>query len=364
MKSLVLRSARLINYRNYADASFSFGEKFNLVTGLNGVGKTNLLDAVYYLCLGRSYFTTQDQRVARQGSDFFRLEGEVERQGESAAIVMKVRPGLSKEILRNGIPFARVSEHLGFMPVVFSAPRDIDLVTGTGQVRRRYFDHLLCQMDPAYLASLQVYNHLLALRTAALKQPFSGLSTMLETYDDQMAPHAALIHQRRRELVTALAGGLEATYAFLSERAEPISMDYVSPLDEYPYTVLAERSRQQDILTKRSNTGIHKDDFALGIRDMPAREFGSQGQIKSLIFALHLSKYALLRERSGVLPMLLLDDIFDKLDERRLRRLMEILTAEDFGQVFISDTSEERVTALLRDFPVRHLPMPDGSARS
>jgi DNA replication and repair protein RecF len=141
-------------------------------------------------------------------------------------------------------------------------------------------------------------------------------------------------------------------------------MDYVSPLDEYPYPVLAERARQQDILTKRSNTGIHKDDFALGIRGMPAREFGSQGQIKSLIFALHLSKYALLRERSGLLPILLLDDIFDKLDERRLRRLMEILTAEDFGQVFISDTSEERVTALLRDFPVRHLPMPDGSARS
>jgi len=357
MKSLLVREVRLVNVRNYADATFAFGDKFNLVTGLNGVGKTNLLDAVYYLGVGKSYFTTQDQRVVSQGADFFRMDGVVEKDGKSTTVTIKVRPGQSKEILRNGLPFARVSEHLGFLPVVFSAPRDIEIVSGTGQVRRRYVDQLLCQTEPEYLSALQAYNHLLALRNAALKQGYASAGPILDTYDEQMAPHAALIHARRSAFVGSILPSLRETYAYLSDDAEPVTIGYESQLDEYPYAVLADRARGQDLATQRSNTGIHKDDFLLAIRSMPAREFGSQGQIKSLIFALHLSKYALMRDQTGYCPLLLLDDIFDKLDERRLRRLMEILTAREFGQVFISDTSSERVASMLSAFPVHHLPM-------
>lgn len=357
MKSLFVREVRLVNVRNYADATFAFGEKFNLVTGLNGVGKTNLLDAVYYLGVGKSYFTTQDQRVVRQGMEFFRLDGRVEKGGEATTVTVKVRPGISKEIQRNGLPFARISEHLGFLPVVFSAPRDIEIVTGTGQVRRRYVDQLLCQMEPAYLAALQAYNHLLALRNAALKQGFAHSGPILDTYDEQMMPHAAVIHARRRAWIESIRDGLQDTYGFLSDDAESVGIGYESQLEEYPYSVLADRARSQDLATQRSHAGIHKDDFPLTIRSMPAREFGSQGQIKSLIFALHLSKYALMRDQAGFCPLLMLDDIFDKLDERRLRRLMEILTAREFGQVFISDTSEERVATMLAAFPVHHLPI-------
>lgn len=360
MKSLLLRQARLINFKNYAEAVFRFGEKFTLVIGRNGVGKTNLLDAIYYLCVGKSYFTSLDHRIVRQGEDFLRLEGDVLHDREEVRIVVKVKPGSVKEISRNGNPYARIGEHLGFMPVVFSAPRDMDIVTGTGEVRRRYVDHLLCQVDPSYLASLQAYNHLLALRNAALKQALSGLHSLLETYDEQMTPHATLIYQRRAALMEDLSTTLKATYAFISEEAESVSIAYSSPLHEYPYHILADRARELDRLTQRSSTGIHKDDYLLTIRDLPAREFGSQGQIKSLIFALHLSKYRLLRDRSEYLPLLILDDIFDKLDEHRLRRLMETLTAEEFGQVFISDTSSDRVAGMLADFPVHQVPVGSG----
>jgi DNA replication and repair protein RecF len=354
---LAIGEVVLTNFKNYAQAQFILGEKINLISGLNGMGKTNLLDAIYYLSVGKSYFTPYDQRVVRKDETFFRLEGSVLKESNRHKIIIKVNPGSFKELALDGILINRISEHLGFIPIVFSAPRDVDLIYGTSQIRRRYFDHLLCQIDQQYLQALVMYNHLLLMRNAALKQGFPDLKNMISTYDEQMARPAAIIFEKRKWLVESIRPLLSQTYQWLSENREGIDIQYESQLHQYPYEVLADMNWEADRNTMRTNAGIHKDDYALSIKNMPAKEYGSQGQIKSLIFALHLSKYSILRDQSGYKPLLILDDIFDKLDERRLHRLMEILTTDDFGQIFISDTSSVRVGGFLPGSLLHHIEM-------
>lgn len=348
MKPLAFRQVSLTHFKNYADARFTFGEKFNLISGLNGLGKTNLLDAIYYLSVGKSYFTPYDQRIVEQGEDFFRMEAEVIKNHELHKLIIKVKPGAVKELIVDGVPVERISDHLGYIPIVFSAPRDIDLVTGSGQTRRRYFDHLLCQIDPAYVKALMHYNYLLQMRTAALKNGFDDLRRVVQTYDAQMAPMAAFIHAKRAWLRGIFQPLVQQSYKTLSDNREEIGFEYESQLLAYPYEVLTDRFWDTDRNTARSNAGIHKDDYSLSVKGMSAKEFGSQGQIKSLIFSMHLAKYAILREQSGYNPVFILDDIFDKLDERRLARLMEILSTADFGQIFISDTSRTRMQGNLK----------------
>lgn len=347
MNSIWLESIKITRFRNYLENNFDFGSRVNLVTGLNGLGKTNLLDAVYYLCMGKSYIQSLDQRNVKQNEEFFRLDGNFHRANEKERIEMMVRPGLSKEIRNQGIPYNKLSDHVGFAPVVFSAPRDHELVTGTSQIRRRYLDHLICQLDPLYLSSLVRYNQLLSLRNAALKQGFDGLMTILETYDEQMSGPAQYIFQKRVEMIERLQTLIVDVYDKLSGGDEGIKIEYESDLLNSNYVSLAIQARKNDVINKRSSVGIHRDDFNLYIKNMSAREYASQGQIKSLIFSLHLSKYILLRDNSGFLPVLILDDIFDKLDQERLRRLLAIVLKDDFGQIFISDTNHDRIPALI-----------------
>ena len=347
MKPLAIQEVTLTNFKNYSAGTFRFGTKFNLISGLNGVGKTNLLDAIYYLAVGKSYFTSFDHKVVRQGESFFRLESQLLRDQEEHNLVIKVRPGVSKEILIDHVVLPRISEHVGYIPVVLSAPRDTELIYGSSQFRRRYIDHLLCQMDHGYLMSLSRYNHLMDMRNGALKKGFQDLHTIVGTYDEQIAPLAAYIFEKRKWVTEAMTPLLQEIYGDLAEKKEHIDMVYASALDQYPYSVLADMHWETDKLTGRSGAGIHKDDFKLSVKDMSARDHGSQGQVKSLIFALHLGKYQLLRKHTGFTPLLILDDIFDKLDERRLHRLVNMLAVDGFGQVFISDTSSQRVSGLI-----------------
>lgn len=342
MKPLAINTITLTNFKNYSDASFQLGDKLNLVYGLNGTGKTNLLDAIYYLCVGKSYFTPFDHKVVRYGESFYRIEGNVMKD-DTHTVVMKVRPGIQKELSVDGMVLDRISDHLGFMPVVLSAPKDIDLVIGPGQSRRKYIDHLLCQVDSTYLQALVAYNHLLQLRNAALRQNFDDLKRMIDTYDAQMGPHAAYIFEKRKWLSSNIQPLLQSTYKALSEGREEVSLTYESKLHDYVYEVLADMNWEADRNTGRSNSGIHRDDFHLEIKGMPAKEYGSQGQIKSLIFSLHLSKYTTLSEQCNYKPVLILDDIFDKLDEKRLARLVETLMQPTYGQILLSDTNRKRV---------------------
>ncbi len=343
MKPLSIEEITLTNFKNYANASFRLGDHFNLIYGLNGTGKTNLLDGIYYLAVGKSYFSPFDQKVVKYGESYFRLEGKVGKNSSRHEIVVKVKPGALKEISIDGSSLDKISDHLGFTPLVISAPKDIDLVLGHGQSRRRYIDHLLCQIDTGYLKALLMYNQLLQMRTAALRQDFKDLKRMVETFDQQMAPHVKLIFEKRIWLRNTILPLIRWNYQILSDDRENVGLEYESKLHRYPYEVLADMNWEADKNTQRSNAGIHKDDFDLSIKDMPAKEYGSQGQIKSLIFALHLSKFSILSNECGFKPLLILDDIFDKLDEQRLTRLMEILVQPEFGQILLSDTNRKRV---------------------
>lgn len=349
MKPLAVRELLLTNFKNYSETGFQFGPGFNLVCGLNGIGKTNLLDALYYLCIGKSYFTSSDQKVVRQQETFFRLDGHLTKGDESHHVVIKVKPGSLKEIVVDNILLPRISDHLGFAPLVISAPRDNDIVYGISQVRRRYFDHLICQVDHDYLKALSGYNHLIEMRNAALKQGFPELKTIIATYDEKLAPLATYIFEKRKYVLTSLIPHVQDIYAAFSEQKEAINLEYESDLHRYPYHVLVDMNWESDKLSGRSGSGIHKDDIKLTIKNMSARDHGSQGQIKSLIFALHLGKFNVLQRETLFKPLLILDDIFDKLDDRRLHRLIERLSTPDFGQIFISDTSVSRVKELVND---------------
>ncbi|MEP6646791.1 MAG: DNA replication and repair protein RecF [Saprospiraceae bacterium] len=344
MKPMLIREVAFTNFKNYADAQFRFEAKFNLVHGLNGTGKTNLLDGIYYLCVGKSYFTPHDQKIVRYNESFFRMEGEVIRAAETHKVIIKVKPGILKELSVDGIARDRISDHLGFMPVVFSAPRDIDLIYGASISRRKYIDHLLCQVDKDYLHALVAYNHLLHMRNAALKAGFRDLRLMISTYDEQLSPLANKIYEKRKWLSDVIGPLLQETYLTLADHRESVNLSYESGLKNYPFDVLADQNWEVDKNTMRTNGGIHKDDFLLRIKKMPAKEYGSQGQIKSLIFAMHLSKYKVLSDQTGILPILILDDVFDKLDENRLARLMEILTQPEYGQILLSHTTGKRLS--------------------
>ncbi len=357
MKPMLIREVSFTNFKNYSEVQFRFGPKFNLIHGLNGTGKTNLLDGLYYLCVGKSYFNPHDQKIVRYNESFFRLEGDVAKDNSMHKVIIKVKPGILKELSVDGVILERISEHLGFMPVVFSAPKDIDLIYGSGISRRRYIDHLLCQIDQAYLLALVSYNHLLQMRNAALKAGFKDLRRMITTYDEQMTSHANLIFEKRKWLSARIEDILLQTYLTLSDNRENVRLSYSSRISEYPFEVLADMNWEADKNTMRTNAGIHKDDYLLGIKNMPAKEYGSQGQIKSLIFALHLSKYRILREEIGTTPMLILDDVFDKLDENRLARLMEILTLPEYGQIFLSHTTGKRVSDFISTDQLHEIPM-------
>ncbi len=357
MKPMLIREVSFTNFKNYSDVHFRFGPKFNLIHGLNGTGKTNLLDGIYYLCVGKSYFNPHDQKIVLYNESFFRLEGDVIKDNSNHKVIIKVKPGMLKELSVDGVVLERISAHLGFMPVVFSAPKDIDLIYGSGISRRRYIDHLLCQIDQAYLLSLVSYNHLLQMRNAALKAGYKDLRRMISTYDEQMTPHANLIFEKRKWLSALIEPILLQTYLTLSDNRENVSLSYSSRISEYPFDILADMNWEADKNTMRTNGGIHKDDYHLEIKNMSAKEYGSQGQIKSLIFALHLSKYQVLSKEIGTTPILILDDVFDKLDENRLARLMEILTLPEYGQIFLSHTTGKRVSDFISPIQLNEIPM-------
>ncbi|MGB4848024.1 MAG: DNA replication and repair protein RecF [Saprospiraceae bacterium] len=357
MKPMLIREVSFTNFKNYSDVQFRFGPKFNLIHGLNGTGKTNLLDGIYYLCVGKSYFNPHDQKIVRYNESFFRLEGDVIKDNSNHKVIIKVKPGMIKELSVDGVILERISSHLGFMPVVFSAPKDIDLIYGSSISRRRYIDHLLCQIDQAYLLALVSYNHLLQIRNAALKAGFKDLRRMISTYDEQMTPLANLIFEKRKWLSTLIEPILLQTYLTLSDHRENVSLGYDSRIREYPFDLLADMNWEADKNTMRTNAGIHKDDYQLEIKNMSAKEYGSQGQIKSLIFALHLSKYQVLSKEIGTTPILILDDVFDKLDENRLARLMEILTLQEYGQIYLSHTTGKRVSNYISPDQLNEIPM-------
>ena len=348
-----LQLLKLTNFRNYGFQEMKFSPRLNLIAGLNGMGKTNLLDAVYYLCMGKSHFTGTDRNVVRQGEDFFRLEGHFHLNEKEEKIVAKVQPGKLKVFERNSSPYDRLADHVGLLPVVFKAPDDTALALDGSEERRRFLDNTLCQTDQPYLHHLLQYNKVLQNRNALLKQFAEQRYSdpeLLEVYDRQMVEPASYIFDKRKGFVAALEPVFNNFYKAICNGKEDVKCIYRSQLFENQLNELLITAREKDRILQRTTAGIHKDDLQFRLDGRPLKSFASQGQLKSFVLALKLAQYHCLKIEKRLSPILLLDDLFDKLDDERVKHLLELLVNGDFGQVFITDTHPERSEELAKHF--------------
>jgi DNA replication and repair protein RecF len=340
-----IKKISLVQYRNYTSSSYDFQAAVTCITGPNGSGKTNLLDAVYYLCYTKSYFTSLQQNSVQNGMDGFRLTGTFHKDDRDETISCKWKAG-KKELFKDNVPYEKITDHIGAYAAVMIAPDDTELINGASELRRKWIDGILSQTDRAYLERVMRYQRILLQRNAWLKmnadrQPAD--STELEYYDRELASDGAYIYEQRKAFLLEFLPLLEDFYHRLSGGKEPILVTYTSDLDQKTMAEWLRYNLQYDFRYQRTLKGIHKDDWDFGLNGMALKQFGSQGQKKSFLFALKLAQYAFLSKKQGHLPILLLDDIFEKLDQNRMEALLRIIRGEGFGQVILTDTHSERI---------------------
>lgn len=347
----------LFQFKNYSKATFSFGERIVGICGNNGVGKTNLLDALYYLCFTKSYFSRSDQQSVFRGAAGFRLEGHLVAEGKATEIVCVLRETGKKEFLADGEAYEKFSRHIGRFPCVIIAPDDIQIVTGLSEDRRRFLDALLSQLDATYLQNLIDYNKILQQRNGFLKSlPDRRLTDrgLLEVYDGQLVTLGNAIFLRRRHFLAAFLPLAGRYYTMIAGAEEPVALGYESQLLHGHFAELLKQGLERDLYLQRTGAGIHRDDIGLMYADLPFKSMASQGQRKSLLFALKLAEYETLKQEKGFSPILLLDDVFEKLDERRMRNLLDRVCLQDEGQIFITDTHAERIRGELNRLGVNY----------
>jgi len=315
------------------------------------MGKTNILDAIHYLCLAKSNFGRLERNNVMIGKDFFRLEGLFDNDKKTQSIVIKVQPPKTKVIEKNKKAIEKIADHIGQFPVVIIAPRDKNALLESSKERRKLMDRALSQTDKTYLTSLLEYNKLLKQRNALLKiSDFSNINTLLlETYDKKILPHIELIHKKRTEFIKNILPDFMLMYKDISDDHEVPSLAYSSKIENNNYLHLAKESLQKDIALKRSNVGIHKDDLQFRLNGRDLKHFASQGQLKSYALAIKLAEFSFLKRVKGFVPIVILDDVFDKLDSNRVQKLVSLLFNENFGQVFISDTDKKRVESIFKE---------------
>ena len=340
---MFLQRLQLFHFKNHSERSLEFCNGINTLTGANGVGKTNILDAVHYLANAKSYFNGIDSQIIEHNATFFTVKGQFE--GDVASEILIQFEGGKKTIKKNDKVYPRLLDHIGMIQTVFITPYDIDLVLGNSEDRRKFIDLSLCQIDKSYLQNLSTYKKALEQRNALLKSMQGRYidPDLLSSFDAKLIPTGLLIHQKRKEFVDQLLLNFSQIYQTLSLGSETPTIRYESQLLEGDFAKLLEDSYRLDMSAQRTTIGIHKDDLAFGLGDFPLKKFGSQGQIKSFIIALKLAQYNYFQEVTKNHPILLLDDIFEKIDEQRAQRLIDMVGASGYGQIIITDTHASRV---------------------
>jgi DNA replication and repair protein RecF len=345
-----LQQLSLVQFRNYIQKQFVFTDRIVGIVGPNGTGKTNVLDAVYYLSFTKSYFNRADAQNVHHAYQGLRVEGHYEMNGTIVPITCILRENLKKEFYFDQEPYSKLSQHIGKIPCVMIAPDDVQIITGSSEERRRLMDSLLSQMHPEYLKHLIQYNKLLVQRNSLLKQAGeSGFldPLLLETLNEQLVKNGQFIFEYRTQLITQYLPAILALYQHLAGQNDQIHIQYQSQLQQDSFETLLNQSLAKDKVLQRTNTGIHKDDLIITIQGQPFKQEASQGQRKSLLFAIRLAEWQLIKEHKGFSPILLMDDIFEKLDEQRMIQLLDWVSHSTDGQVFITDTHKERVDDLL-----------------
>ena len=343
----VLEKIVISDFRNIELQELEFSPNINCISGNNGEGKTNLLDAIHYLSMTKSAFATSDKFSFRHGTEEFSLSGAYRMEnGLTSRFALKMNAKGEKKVRRDDKPYGRVSEHIGVLPIVMVSPSDISMVSESGDERRRFVNAVLSQMDAEYMSALQQYNRLLLQRNKMLKEPNPDQSFM-EVLDMRMAILAQPIHEKRRSFIDSLKPIVSEYYAALSGGSEKVDIEYESDLFKGPLDQLFSSSFEKDKILKYTSTGIQRDDFIFKMDDWPLRRHGSQGQQKSFLVSLKFAQYELMKKNYGFAPLLLLDDVFDKLDMGRISNLLQMVSGSDFGQIFITDSNKVRMAGIV-----------------
>ena len=348
-----LGKLHLLNFKNYAEADVRFEGQIHCFLGRNGSGKTNLLEAIHYLSFTRGASSNPDAANIRQGSDLFLVRGEFEMDGKKREVTCTFGAEKKKKMAEDGKEYTRFSEHIGKYPLVIVTPGDIELVWNSGEVRRKFVDTLLSQLDKEYLDKLMVYQTHLRQRNGLLRMYSESRAIdreLLATYDERLVDAANFLHARRREFVNQLVPRVEKHYSFLVNGAGELpGIQYESDLDTLDLKQELISRLDRDVILGRTSVGIHRDDFRFTLQGQELRNYGSQGQQKSFLIALKLAEFDCLVKRNGFKPLLLLDDIFDKLDDERIVQLMKLVAGGSFGQIFITDARPDRTLDTLNE---------------
>ena len=323
-----------------------FNERIVGICGPNGVGKTNLLDALYYCCFTKSYFTRSDSQNVLHGATGFRVEGHFTRNDEPLKVVCILRETGRKEFLVNDEPYEKLASHIGRLPCVIIAPDDVQIITGGSEDRRRMLDALLCQLDATYLQHLMDYNKVLQQRNSFLKnmaEKHQADHKLLDVYDEQLIRYGNYVYEKRAVFLQELLPLVTRFYHHIAGTTEPVTLHYESQLHDTSFAQLLHKLRQKDLLLQRTSGGIHRDDINSTLHQQPFKTLASQGQRKSLLFAMKLAEFETLKQANQFPPLLLLDDVFEKLDESRMHNLLDFVCVQNAGQVLITDTHPERI---------------------
>ena len=343
----VLEKIVISDFRNIELQDLEFSPNVNCISGNNGEGKTNLLDAIYYLSMTKSAFSTSDKFNFRHGADEFSLSGTYRMEnGLSSRFSMKISSKGDKKLRRDDKAYNKVSDHVGTLPIVMVSPADISLVSESGEERRRFVNAVLSQMDREYMSAMQQYNRLLLQRNRMLKEMDPDRS-LLEVIDMRMSALADPIYEARRKFVEDIRPVVSQYYKDVSGGSELVGIEYDSELSKASLDMLLEASYEKDRIMKYTTSGIQRDDFIFTMNGHPIRRYGSQGQQKSFLVSLKFAQYEIMKRNYGFAPILLLDDVFDKLDMGRISNLLQMVASNDFGQIFITDSNKVRMSGIV-----------------
>lgn len=348
---MILKKLSLLNYKNIAENSFEFESKINAVVGKNGIGKTTILDAIYHLAVGKSYFNPLSTQNIKHGEEFFVIDGVFEKENRTEQIICSYKKGQKKILKRNGKIYEKFSEHIGLIPIVIISPSDTDLIIEGSETRRKFIDTVISSFDTTYLNTLINYQKTLQQRNALLKyfalnQVFDADN--LNIYNEQLSEFGQLIFTKRKDFLEKFIPVFQELYEIISENAEKVTIEYESQLYDDNLETLLIQNLQKDRITQYTTCGIHKDDVLFNIAGFPVKKFGSQGQQKSFLIALKLAQFDFIKKHTKTLPILLFDDIFDKLDAFRVQQIVNMVNDDVFGQIFISDTHPERTENIIK----------------
>ena len=349
---MILKSITLTNYKSFSAKTVDFDPKINCFIGPNGTGKSNVLDAIYHLSFGKSYFNPISSQNIKHGEDFFAIKGSYKNESKEEVVIINFKKNDKKVIKRNNKKYEKFSDHIGFIPLVIISPSDRNLIAEGSDIRRKFIDSVISQSDKKYLENLINYNKILTQRNSLLKLIFKNKNfdkQTIQVYDSQLESIGEKIHMKRKMFLNHFIPVFKDKYKSISNNNEDVDIRYKTDLEFDKLSVLLQENIEKDMFLQYTSKGVHKDDLVFNINDYSVKKFGSQGQQKSLLIALKLAQFDFLKSQNKNNPILLLDDIFDKLDKNRVKQIINLVSADDFGQIFISDTDEERTLESIKE---------------